>query len=274
MRALDISFSLEKRHKVFLVLFSLFIFLALLYRSNLTISTDNAQLKVKNIKLFSVVEGEITDVMKEDGSFVEQNEPVFKINDIVYRNQLDSITAKRDYVLELYKKQKGLHDKKLISEIEFLQIKTQKEEAQSAFEIAKYMYDKAIAKSPIKGILTNFNLKKGDTVSKATFLGNIIDCTDVWVEANFKETDARYIKKGSKAVVVIDYDKSKKFKASVVDVSNAVNSEFSLLPSQNISGNWIKVTQRLRVKLRFDNIVDDQCKFFKSGLNTEVKIFK
>lgn len=246
----------------------------LMYYSSLTISTDNAQLKIKNVKLFSVVSGEVIEVFKEDGDLVELNEAIFKINDIVYRNQLESITAKYNYVLTLYKKQKDLYEKKLISESEFLQIKMQKEEVEAGFEIAKYMHGKTTASAPIKGVLTNFNLKKGDMIAERTFLGNLIDCSDVWVEANFKEIDAKHLKKGSKATVVLDYDKSKKFKAVVSDVYKAVNSEFSLLPSQNISGNWIKVTQRLKVKLKFTEEFDNQCKFFKSGLNAEVKVFK
>ena len=78
----------------------------------------------------------------------------------------------------------------------------------------------------------------------------IIADTRPWVEANFKETDLTHVRVGQKATVVLDIYPSVTWEAEVESISPATGAEFAILPPQNASGNWVKVVQRLPVKLR------------------------
>jgi len=71
-----------------------------------------------------------------------------------------------------------------------------------------------------------------------------------WVEANFKETDLTHVNVGQKATVVLDMHPDVTWEAEVESISPATGAEFAILPPQNASGNWVKVVQRLPVKLR------------------------
>jgi membrane fusion protein (multidrug efflux system) len=71
-----------------------------------------------------------------------------------------------------------------------------------------------------------------------------------WVEANFKETELSHVKKGMTATVVLDIYPDVAWQAEVESISPATGAEFALLPPQNASGNWVKVVQRLPVRLR------------------------
>ena len=74
--------------------------------------------------------------------------------------------------------------------------------------------------------------------------------TRPWVEANFKETELTYVRKGLLATVMLDIYPDVTWQAEVESISPATGAEFALLPPQNASGNWVKVVQRLPVKVR------------------------
>ena len=71
-----------------------------------------------------------------------------------------------------------------------------------------------------------------------------------WLEANFKETDLTHVTVGQKATVVLDMHPDVTWDAEVESISPATGAEFAILPAQNASGNWVKVVQRLPVRLR------------------------
>lgn len=93
-------------------------------------------------------------------------------------------------------------------------------------------------------------LQQGEQVKAATPLFSLVVLSRPWVEANFKETELTHVKVGQKATVVLDTYPDVTWEALVESVSPATGAEFAILPPQNASGNWVKVVQRLPVKLR------------------------
>ena len=82
---------------------------------------------------------------------------------------------------------------------------------------------------------------------------SLVASNDLWVEANPKETDLTYLKVGDEAEVSVDAYPGKTWKAKVTSLSPATGAEFSVLPPQNATGNWVKVVQRVPVKLAIEN---------------------
>ena len=105
-------------------------------------------------------------------------------------------------------------------------------------------------RAPVDGVVVNLRLQQGEQVKASTPLFALVVVSRPWVEANFKETELTYVRVGQKATVVLDTYPDTTWEAVVESLSPATGAEFAILPPQNASGNWVKVVQRLPVKLR------------------------
>ena len=105
-------------------------------------------------------------------------------------------------------------------------------------------------KAPKPGVVVNFRLQLGEQVKPQTPLFALVTDRRPWLEANFKETELTHVKVGQRAKVVLDMHADVTWDAVVESISPATGAEFAVLPAQNASGNWVKVVQRLPVRLR------------------------
>ena len=104
--------------------------------------------------------------------------------------------------------------------------------------------------APLDGVAVNVKLQPGEQVKAATPLFVIVADHRAWIEANIKETDLTHVHVGQRARVVLDTYPDEVWEGEVGSISPAAGSEFAILPPQNASGNWVKVVQRLPVKIR------------------------
>ena len=104
--------------------------------------------------------------------------------------------------------------------------------------------------APANGLIANFELRPGSMVQTGVPIFTVIGDAEFWVDANFKETELRRIQPGQKATVVVDMYRDHEFKGEVQSLSGGSGQSFSLLPAQNATGNWVKVTQRVPVRVR------------------------
>jgi membrane fusion protein, multidrug efflux system len=123
-------------------------------------------------------------------------------------------------------------------------------EKQAERERAALDLSRTTIRAPLAGTTVNVRLQKGDQVKAATPLFALVANTRPWVEANFKETELTYVKEGLNATVILDIYPNVMWQAEVESISPATGAEFAILPPQNASGNWVKVVQRLPVRLR------------------------
>ena len=105
-------------------------------------------------------------------------------------------------------------------------------------------------RAPVDGVVVNMRAQRGEQVKAAQPLFVLVVVSRPWVEANFKETELTHVRVGQKATVVLDTYPDVTWEAEVESLSPATGAEFAVLPPQNASGNWVKVVQRLPVKLR------------------------
>lgn len=109
-------------------------------------------------------------------------------------------------------------------------------------------------KAPIDGILSQVeNIQKGDYLTTGTPVFSLISTHDIWVGANFKETQLNRMKPGQKAFIHIDAYPNQDFIGHVASQSPGTGSIFSLLPPENATGNWVKIVQRVPVRIAIDN---------------------
>ncbi|WP_072570045.1 multidrug efflux MFS transporter periplasmic adaptor subunit EmrA [Enterobacter sp. SA187] len=107
--------------------------------------------------------------------------------------------------------------------------------------------------SPISGYVSRRAVQPGAQISPTTALMAVVPATGLWVDANFKETQLAHMRIGQTATVISDfYGDEVKYTGKVVGLDMGTGSAFSLLPAQNATGNWIKVVQRLPVRIELD----------------------
>jgi membrane fusion protein (multidrug efflux system) len=144
-------------------------------------------------------------------------------------------------------------------------------QAQAQVDKAKRDLARTIVTAPMTGVATNVDaLQVGAYLQAGQAAFNLVASDHVWVEANPKETDLTYLKPGNPAEVTIDAYPDRTWAASVASISPASGAEFSVLPAQNASGNWVKVVQRVPVRLRVD--VPADAPPLRAGMSANVSI--
>ncbi|MGA7527633.1 MAG: HlyD family secretion protein [Pseudolabrys sp.] len=144
-------------------------------------------------------------------------------------------------------------------------------QAKAALDNAQRDFDHTIVRAPMSGTATQVdNIQLGRFVAAGTPVLSVIDDQAPWVDANPKETDITYLRIGQKATIDVDSFPDRTFTGTVVAVSPGTGAQFSILPPQNATGNWVKVVQRLPVRIAFDK--SENTKLLRSGMSVNVDI--
>jgi membrane fusion protein (multidrug efflux system) len=145
------------------------------------------------------------------------------------------------------------------------------QQAQATLAQAKLNLDYTTVKAPADGIVSKKSIEVGQVIQPGQPLFAIVQLVDVWVTANFKETQLRDIRVGHRASVAVDA-LGKSFPARVDSVAPATGARFSLLPAENATGNYVKVVQRVPVKLVFDPDADPEHQL-RPGLSATATVY-
>jgi len=144
--------------------------------------------------------------------------------------------------------------------------------AQAQYEQAKLDLDHATVRAPIDGVVGKVTLQPGDFLAMGQAAMPLVATRTLWVDANFKETDLTHVGAGQPATVEVDTYPGKKWNAHVASISPASGSEFSLLPAQNATGNWVKIVQRIPVRLAIDDNGNGNGPVLRAGMSANVEI--
>jgi membrane fusion protein (multidrug efflux system) len=143
--------------------------------------------------------------------------------------------------------------------------------AMAARDKAAYDLAQTTVHAPADGIISQASsFRVGQYVSPGTPLFSLVETGDTWVEANFKETQLTNMKPGQKAEIEFDTYPDHPVDATVASIGAGTGAEFSLLPAQNATGNWVKVTQRVPVRLKLDP--KDTDVMLRTGMSAEVTV--
>ena len=184
------------------------------------------------------------------------------------RNAADSARQKiavlRQNLAEIVANLGGEIDAPLETRAQYLAARAARDQA--ALDLAR-----TVVNAPGEGIVSRVDaLRPGTYVRAGTPVFSIVAADHVWIEANFKETDLTYMRPGQTVSVEVDSYPGRTWKGVVSSISQASGSEFSILPPQNASGNWVKVVQRIPVRILLDGTVNAQA--LRAGMSANVEV--
>lgn len=209
-------------------------------------STDNAQVQANIIQIAPLVTGVISAVKVEEYATVKSGDVLVELDPAPFKAALKVAETR----LTMAQQAAGAAGQQPTA-------KANVEQAQAAVEQAHSDLDHATIKAPVDGTVGKVRIRPGEIAKAGIGLFPLVDTSNWWVDANFKETDLARIKPGQSASISIDLFPSREFSGNVVAISRASSSAFSLMPSENASGSWVKVVQRFPVRIALTLKPDD-----------------
>ena len=144
-------------------------------------------------------------------------------------------------------------------------------QAQAAVDKARLELTRTIVRAPMDGSVANADrLQVGQMAAMGLGMLSVVHSNGAWVEANFKEKDIGRLVPGQKVKIKLDAYPHTDFQGHVQSVGAGTGSEFAILPAQNANGNWVKVTQRVPIRIAFDGKTD---KPLIAGLSADVTVY-
>lgn len=186
-----------------------------------------------------------------------------------YKTELDAARMK----LEQLQRQKAASQSQVT---EVTQRKTNAEatimRAEAGVDMARLNLSYTVVTAPSDGWLGRRTIQEGQLVSPGVTLTTIIPSTNKWIVANFKETQLARIAKGQTVEVKIDAIPGKTFTGKVSDISQATGSKYAIIPTDNASGNFVKIQQRVPVRIDLDDLTAEDNERMAAGMMCEVKV--
>jgi membrane fusion protein (multidrug efflux system) len=217
--------------------------------------TDDAFVEGHVLQISAKISNQVQQVLIDDNQAVKQGDLLVKIDDRDYRVQLEEAQANYDKAESDFTRYTGLLASGAISKADFDAARASLDVTKARLDQAKLNLEYTEIRAPESGKITRKNVEPGDYLQVGQTLCAIVP-QNFWVLANYKETQLTHMRVGQKAIVSVDSLPGRTFAAHVDSLQSGTGSEFSLLPPENATGNYVKVVQRIPVKLVLDEPAD------------------
>ena len=144
--------------------------------------------------------------------------------------------------------------------------------AQAAVDLARLNLSYTVIVATCDGVTGRKGIHEGQLVQPGQTMVDIVDNSDLWVVANYRETQLPNINEGSEVTFTVDAVPGVVYKGVVESISDATGAAFSLIPLDNATGNFVKVEQRVPVRIRLQGNDEDQVSRLRAGFNVECKV--
>ena len=148
------------------------------------------------------------------------------------------------------------------------------EAAEAAVRLAELNLSYCVVTASADGITGSKDVNVGELVHRGQAIVSVVEADEVWVEANYKESQLPHISVGDRARLKVDALPGEVLTGTVERLSGGTGSVFSLLPVDNTAGNFVKVEQRLTVRIKLDKQTAQKLKTLKAGYNVVCEIEK
>jgi membrane fusion protein (multidrug efflux system) len=263
----------NKRNRLFLMLFITIVTIASMWGlyyhfvSSRYVCTDNAYVGAEISQVTSQIEATVKDIKVNDADHVKTGDILVEFDNTDARLAFESTKADLEKA-EADANRSKLHFQRFEalsksgavsaedinkSENDFKAAKAMADAARVAVEKANVNYERTVVRSPVDGIIAKRLVQLGQRVMSGTQLMSVVPIESMHVNANFKEVQLRNVRIGQSVELISDfYGSSVIYHGKVIGISGGTGAAFAMIPAQNATGNWIKVVQRLPVRIELD----------------------
>lgn len=230
---------------------------------------ENAQGAILTTKTNSAVAESNAEVIAANAGKINtdlQRSTNLRQQDVISQSEYDAIKASADALAAQYNSAKG-QVKTTFSQLPAQQANVKMRLAD--LHNAELQLSYTTMKAPAAGYVTRKNVQRGQILQPGQSIMSVVGSDDLWVTANFKETQIGSIREGQDVKVTADAYPGVEFSGKVASIAAGTGAKFSLLPPDNASGNFVKVTQRIPVKI---TVTPKSDKPLRAGMNVEVAV--
>lgn len=196
--------------------------------------------------------------------------------DAVTRQQYDNVKTAYEAVKARYEQVLRIKHSTLLTKDEQIHRLGQNEAvvrlAEAAVDLARLNLSYTIIVATCDGVTGRKEIHEGQLLQPGQTMVDIVDDSDLWVIANYRETQLPHIEEGAEVLFTADAVPGVTYRGVVESISDATGAAFSLLPQDNATGNFVKVEQRVPVRIRLKGNSADQVRCLRAGLNVECKV--
>jgi RND family efflux transporter MFP subunit len=232
------------------------------------VSTDDARIDANVAKVANQgYSNVITKIYVKEGDVVAAGTLLAELDHSMAEAQLEKATAQANFTALDLKRTEALANQQGISRQQLDKTRQAAIMAQADLKISQLNLDRTYIKSPVSGVVVQKVAQEGNILETNQSAFTVADTEHAWISANIQEKSVGYVKNGQKVFIAIDEGGS--LTGKVTDVRRASASVFALIPSDNASGNFTKVEQRIPVKIELDPHPE---KSLRVGQSVEIKI--
>lgn len=259
-----------------------------LYQHFRFVSTDDAQVDAHTVLLAPKVAGYVVKVNVSAGQAVKKDEILVEIDERDYANatkqhvgDLSSFEAKKRDAEKNFRRIAELYAKEAVSQQQYDQALASMNELKAKYEAyeaqvaqARLNMDSTKLRAPSDGVIARTSAEVGQMAGAGVPLVGFVDSGGRWITANFKETDIEKIRLGAQVEISVDAISHRNYRGTVESISAATGAVFTLLPPDNATGNFTKVVQRVPVRIKIDEIDNEEINRLRAGLSAVVKVYR
>lgn len=263
-------------------------------------TTDDASFQGVDISISPTVSGQIVQMKVEEGSVVQKGDLLFVVDDTLLKLQRDKAVAgilhaqdeakvqqiQLCFAQEEFERAKTEFEASVISKEMFNQAETNLKMAEATLgsilslvevemttlKMAEKQIELSQVRAPSAGVVAKVWRYAGDVVQAGQTTLTLIDLVNIWVDAKIEETKISNIHIGDPVILSVDAYPDLTLKGVVTVVGAAAASQFALIPANNSSGNFTKVTQRLPLRIAFTVPDDESMLYLRPGMSVKAKI--
>ena len=250
------------------------------------VETDDAQVEAPTVMLAAKVSGFLTNINAVEGKKAKKGDVLIEIDNRDYKSvyesaesELQSLEARKKDAEKSYGRLRELHSENVISSQQYdtslanyNDMKAKYDSASAKLTQTKLNLENTQIKAPSDGIVAKTSAEIGQLAAPGVPLIGFVGSDLCWITANFKETEIKDIKIGSKVDIKIDALPGKHYEGEVESISPSTGATFTLLPPDNATGNFTKVVQRVPVRIKFTNVAVEEFESIRAGLSAQIKV--
>ena len=232
------------------------------------VSTDDARVDMTIVRAAPFgVGGRVIKLNVIEGSIVKAGDVLAEIDHRVPQAQYDKAKAKTEFAEKEFKRMTTLAAQKAVTPQSLDSARSNFDTAEAELKQAEVILENTYIKSPFNGVVIQKATEEGNILEPGQTVVTVADVEHAWVSANIEETSVGLVKVDQPASIHVD--EGGKLKGHVIEIRNTTASQFALIPSDNSSGNFTKVVQRIPIKIAIDS---RSKRPLRIGQSVEIKI--